>query len=113
MEEQEREPRFHHGDKVRVREWDDMAAEYGMDGDGDIKMPFGFTEPMKQFCGQEYTVEEASVFCGYVAYTFEEISNIALYGISEEMLEPADDPVDEDLFECPELGDYLNKWARA
>lgn len=40
------------GDKVTIRQWDDMAAEFGLNESGEIKVPKFFTEPMKQYCGQ-------------------------------------------------------------
>lgn len=45
-------PTYHVGDRVIVRQWDDMAAEFGLDVYGDIKVPKAyFTEPMKRYCG--------------------------------------------------------------
>lgn len=49
------------GDKVKVRKWDDMALEYGVDDDGDIKMPIYFIKEMKQFCGKIITIKEKCV----------------------------------------------------
>ena len=31
---------FKVGDKVRIRQWDDMAEEFGVDKDGDVKIPY-------------------------------------------------------------------------
>lgn len=42
---------FNVGDIVRVREWDDMAREYGVDIDGDINTPVYFVKGMKPLCG--------------------------------------------------------------
>ena len=45
------------GDKVVVRDWDDMVAEYGEDQDGYIQMPrFAFTPSMKKYCGKTFTI---------------------------------------------------------
>lgn len=41
------------GDKVKVRKWSDMALEFGVDDDGDIKMPVYFIKDMEQFCGKD------------------------------------------------------------
>lgn len=49
------------GDKVKVRKWDDMALEYGVDDDGDIEMPIYFIKEMKQFCGKIITIKEQCV----------------------------------------------------
>lgn len=44
---------FEVGDRVVVRNWDDMAKEYGVyDGSGTIKCPNGFTVTMKHLCGR-------------------------------------------------------------
>ncbi len=45
-------PTYNVGDKVTIRQWDDMAAEFGLNESGEIKVPKFFTEPMKQYCGQ-------------------------------------------------------------
>ena len=49
------------GDKVKVRKWDDMASEFGVDDDGDIKTPVYFIKDMEQFCGRIVTIKECCV----------------------------------------------------
>ena len=49
------------GDKVKVRKWSDMALEFGVDDDGDIKMPVYFIKDMEQFCGKIVTIKEQCV----------------------------------------------------
>lgn len=45
------------GDKVLIRKWDDMAAEYGIDKDGDIDMyPVVGKMSMKKYCGTVVTI---------------------------------------------------------
>ena len=52
---------FKVGDRVVVRNWDDMAKEYGVyDGSGTIKCPNGFTVTMKHLCGRTATVESVN-----------------------------------------------------
>lgn len=46
------------GDRVRIREWDDMAEEFGADEDGEIPCAYAFIESMREFCGQEYTISK-------------------------------------------------------
>lgn len=60
--------RYKVGNKVKVREWDDMIEEFGTDEDGDIDCNLGFVEYMKKYCGKEMTVSR--VLTGY--YTLEE-----------------------------------------
>ncbi len=45
-------PTYNIGDKVTIRQWDDMESEFGLDEYGEIKVPEFFTESMKQYCGQ-------------------------------------------------------------
>jgi hypothetical protein len=45
-------PTYNVGDKVTIRQWDDMESEFGLIESGEIKVPKFFTEPMKQYCGQ-------------------------------------------------------------
>ncbi len=52
---------FKVGDKVRVRQWDDMAEEYGivkrMSYDV-VNTPLGFIEFLKPICGKTGTIAE-------------------------------------------------------
>lgn len=46
-------PTYNIGDKVTIRQWDDMESEFGLNKYGSIKVPAAFfAEPMKQYCGQ-------------------------------------------------------------
>lgn len=45
------------GDKVKVREWDDMEVDFGVDKNGYINTPvFRFTKFMKNYCGKIATI---------------------------------------------------------
>ena len=46
------------GDKVRIREWDDMVEEYGVSFCDAITIPDEdvFTDTMKKYCGTTHTV---------------------------------------------------------
>lgn len=46
------------GDRVRIRGWDDMAAEFGLYGEGEIAVNRGFLSSMKYLCGQVGIVSE-------------------------------------------------------
>lgn len=48
------------GDRVRVREWDDMAREFGVDGTDHINCSFGFVLSMRKYCGNIVTIQKAS-----------------------------------------------------
>ena len=44
------------GKTYRIRQWDDMSAEFGVDSWGDVNTPLlDFVEEMKCFCGENYT----------------------------------------------------------
>lgn len=46
------------GDKVRVRQWDDMAKEFG-ESFGSIDIPhFYFPRSMEKYCGEVVTIEK-------------------------------------------------------
>lgn len=48
------------GDKLRVRDWEDMEREFRLDRDGDIKcIPF-FIEEMRKFCGKVVNVNDVA-----------------------------------------------------
>lgn len=50
------------GDKVKIRQWDDMASEFDVDASGDIELPgIFFTNEMKKFCGKIVTIQEQCV----------------------------------------------------
>lgn len=53
-----RDEEIHIGDIVRIREWDDMANEFNIDNDGDIRIAkdLYFTKLMKRLCGKVLTV---------------------------------------------------------
>lgn len=57
-EEESETMKYKEGDKVRIREWNDMAREYGVDEDGAIDCPpIFFTSDMKRYCGKIMTIE--------------------------------------------------------
>lgn len=48
---------FKVGDRVRIRQWDDMMEEFGIDNDGDIQLSAEvFTNDMRELCGKIATV---------------------------------------------------------
>ena len=83
--------KFKVGDKVRVREWDDMVEKYGVKY-GTIQVPWLFTEDMRKYCGCVVTIKEVVEKPGYRSYYFIEEDNkkhpFDNWKFSEEMLEP-------------------------
>lgn len=46
-----RDIKFNVGDTIRIRQWDDMVAEFGLDSDGDVRFVF-FVRAMRHLCGR-------------------------------------------------------------
>lgn len=62
-----RDKHFSVGDLVRVRDWDDMAAEFDSDGDV-IECKAGFTAEMRHLCGTEFIICNPQTTDGYMNY---------------------------------------------
>lgn len=75
---------IHIGDTVRIREWEDMASEFGCNRDA-IKCQFQFIKEMKDLCGKEFVVTGTSHGKVY----FNEGDIWWGWNISADMLEPA------------------------
>lgn len=56
--------KFKVGDKVKVRQWDDMAREYGMNGMA-IAARCSFMPNMRKYCGKVATVEKFTHMSDY------------------------------------------------
>ena len=48
---------FQPGQRVRIRQWDDMAREFGYVNEGYIQCEATFIPDMRYLCGQEFTIE--------------------------------------------------------
>lgn len=71
------------GDKVRVRQWNDMAKEFDVN-DGDIHMTgCCFVKEMKQYCGKIYEISNACA----VYYNLKTENEILDWVFTDEMLE--------------------------
>lgn len=78
--------RYKVGDKVRVRQWDDMAKESGLNDCGDINN--GFTQSMEHFCGRIYEIYK--VYNYY--YILKDESIVLDWCFTDEMLEDVVSP---------------------
>lgn len=47
---------FKIGEKVRIRQWDDMAKEFGVNSSGDINCSVIFSQRMRHLCGKKATI---------------------------------------------------------
>ena len=48
--------------KVKIKDWYDMAEQYGIDEDGNIKCRYIFATEMKEYCGKVIEVEGVNIF---------------------------------------------------
>ena len=79
------------GDVVKIRQWDDMVSEFGINTLGNIPIPHkitDFTSNMKRYCGEVFTVKNMYRGVGYVTgYRFKGRSGINRHFVTSEMLE--------------------------
>lgn len=74
--------KFKAGDKVRVRDWDDMAKEFGITKNWDINLPIvPFNQSMSRLCGRVVTIKCVYNNC----YSVQENS----YNWTDDMFYPA------------------------
>lgn len=83
--------KFQIGDKLRIRQWDDMVKEFGIDENGNISCTFVFTKQMKILCGQPFTVSSIVKSFDRSEYQSEEEPSMG-FMISSDMLEPVPAP---------------------
>ena len=81
------------GDKVKVRQWDDMALEHGVDDDGDIKTASYFIKDMEKFCGRIVTIKERYIDLNNEEHykIMEDIEQVFLFSddmFEDEFIEP-------------------------
>lgn len=85
------------GDVLKVRQWDDMAAEYDVVGtciyisDDETPLIACFSDDMRGLCGRKFTVSQKMKRYSYFYYASEEgIEKMSMisHGITAEMLEP-------------------------
>lgn len=79
--------RYKVGDKVRVRQWDDMAKEFYVNDGGNIFVGgYYFVNKMKQFCGKVYKVCRTNLY-GENSYLLNSEDEIIDWLFTEGMLE--------------------------
>ena len=86
-----RDEDIHIGDVLRIRQWDDMANEFGINECGDIDCRYCFTTTMIHMCGKQFTVSNIYEDYGETIYNSEEGVEYDVEGdtwdISADMLE--------------------------
>jgi len=99
--------KFQVGDKCRIRQFEDMAAEFGVDQYGEIEKAPSFVENMKPMCGLTFTVKEVKDGMYYSIEGVEDSrGNGNVWNIAGWMLEPADEHPDEPI-EAPDFLAFL------
>lgn len=95
------------GDIVRVREWDDMAAEFGVVG-SHINCCLTFITEMREFCGNEYVVEDIEYGIERVYFELTPDSEERGYSFSADMLELVEESGTESKIELSDWETILN-----
>ena len=102
---------FKVGDRVVVRDWGDMAKEYGVTKWGDIPKDSQFTNSMKHLCGRTATVTcvEAGFSYKNVKVDFDDKSgSTACWTFNPWMFNPSDAPAQSKTPEAKfNVGDYV------
>lgn len=79
---------FSVGDRIRFREWDDMAEEFGSH-DGEIYCKFLFIRSMLHLCGTTATISSMHSRSGEITLCDFEIDGDTRFKFSVDMIEPA------------------------
>jgi len=82
---------FKVGDRVRIRAWDDMEKEYGLNELMNIKCKKTFTSGMKNLCGRTATISETREDGVVNLCDWDDSSGDIAWQFSTDMLELADD----------------------
>ena len=88
------------GDRLRIRLWEDMEAEFGLDDDGYIPCELFFAPEMKCLCGREFTVASINPFGVIIAVDLYGSDPLEDWSVSAGMCEPA---VTEDPWSPPDV----------
>lgn len=83
----DREPRFYIGETVRIRQWDDMKAEWGGDSWRISTPHYVFLSSMQLFCGMCVTITNIEPI-GSSTFEYFVKEDVGRYHLTEEMLEP-------------------------
>lgn len=86
------------GTRCRVRGWDELEAEFGLNSFGNCDCDAVFTDEMRVLGGLEFTVKSCRLERGgkYYIYTSEEGIGTSFY-ITGDMLEILDAPEDDQI----------------
>ena len=74
------------GDRVKLRTWEDMEKQYGLDSGGDISfLPFGHyvSKRVKEYCGNVVLVQKTNESSVEVKTNYDMLYNFAFSAIEE------------------------------
>lgn len=88
---------FKVGDKVIIKEWDEMVKEYGINSWGGIDChPYSFTSFMKILCGEEATIigthPDGTVLLDFKKSDFKSRSNLCILSYCINMIKHTKEP---------------------
>jgi len=83
---------FKVGDRVRVRQWDDMVKEFGLTLLVDCKTNPSFVTNMKHLCGREATIKDLHSKYGCELLDWSDTSGDMNWSFSTQMLELVSKP---------------------
>jgi hypothetical protein len=78
------------GMRVRIRQWDDMAREFGANQCGEILCMYHFGDRMKHLCGRTATISSIDGYQVLMSNWSDESGDDMDWLYSADMLEPAD-----------------------
>lgn len=81
---------FKVGDRVRIRQWEDMEKEFGTDSDGDIRVWARFVKGMRHLCGRTAIITE--IYGRGVKLDFDNKTGDVDWGYTTDMIEKAEEP---------------------
>lgn len=107
------------GDRVKIREWDDMEAEYKRISPIQdwIRTPcVAFVSEMESLCGKEFTVRAVEALDGEdengeVVMRIHPLEDITTYIITQFMVEPSEE-LSEDEYETSEVDNFLSLFKK-
>ena len=80
---------FKIGDRVRIRQWEDMEKEFGTDSDGDISVCVSFVKGMRHLCEREAIITE--IYGQGVKLDFDNKTGDIDWGYTTDMIEKVED----------------------
>lgn len=100
--------KFKKGDRVVIREWDDMASEFGVyDSTGSIKCHASFVKDMKYLCGKTAVIEYVDLSTKVLKLSFEEVVSLRQWSLSTDMIRHVSGATQPNPVWISNLGDIL------